>query len=365
MDSLAPEEQRRMALGEIEADLTAWRRQHPTATLQEIEQELDARLAHVRAQWLGDLAQARTAADWRSAPPTDHPVCPDCGTPMRPRGTHPRQVKTQGNHIVTFERQYGICPACGTGFFPLDEQLAWLPGCLTPHLHEGLVRLATWMPFAQAAELLAMFTGVHLSPSTVRRQTEAAGGVAVALETMEADRILRDYPAPPTGPERLVVSADGAMVPLRHGEWAEVRTLVIGEPQAPDPAGAVHTQALSYFSRLTDAATFGHLALSEISRRGVLTAAEVAAVMDGAQWLQGFSDLHCPQVVRILDFPHAAQRISELGQALWGEGSAEAQQWTTEHVQLLKHRGPPPVLAALRSLHVQHPELEVLTTNLA
>ncbi len=259
----------------------------------------------------------------------------------------------------------GSVPLAAQGFCPLDEQLALLPGRLTPHLHEGLVRLATWMPFAQAAELLAMFTGVHLSPSTVRRQTEAAGGVAVTLETMEADRILRDYPAPPSGPARLVVSADGAMVPLRHGEWAEVRTLVIGEPQAPDPDGAVHTQALSYFSRLTDAATFGYLALSEIYRRGVLTATEVAAVMDGAEWLQGFIDLHCPQAVRILDFPHAAQRISELGQALFGEGSPEAQQWTTEHLHLLKHRGPPPVLAALRSLHVLHPELEVLPSNLA
>ncbi len=118
MDSLAPEEQRRMALAEIEADLTTWRRQHPKATLQEIEQELDARLAHVRAQWLGDLAQASTAADWRYAAPTDYPICPDCGTPVRPRGIHTRQVNTQGNQIVTLERQYGVCPACGTGFLP-------------------------------------------------------------------------------------------------------------------------------------------------------------------------------------------------------------------------------------------------------
>ncbi len=248
-------------------------------------------------------------------------------------------------------------------FFPLDEQLALLPGCLTPQLHEGLVRLATWMPFAQAAELLATFTGVQLSPSTARRQTEAAGAVALALETTAADRILHDYPAPPAGPARLVVSADGAMVPLRHGEWAEVRTLAIGEPQAPGPDGAVHTQALSYFSRLTDAETFGHLALSDIYRRGVLTATDVAAVMDGAEWLQAFIDLHCPQAVRILDFPHAAQRLGEIGQAWWGEGSMAAQQWTAEHVHMLKHRGPTPVLAALQSLHMQQPELAVLTTN--
>ena len=118
MDSLAPEQQRRTALTEIEADLTAWRRQHPQATLHEIEQELDARLAHVRAQWLGDLAQARSAADWRQAPPTEHPVCPDCSTRLQPRGRHTRQVKTYGDHSITLERQYGICPTCGTGLFP-------------------------------------------------------------------------------------------------------------------------------------------------------------------------------------------------------------------------------------------------------
>ncbi len=118
MDLLAPEEQRRMALAEIEAELTAWRRQHPMATLQEIEQELDARLAHVRAQWLGDLAQASTAADWRQAPPTEHPTCPDCGMHLQPRGTHQRRVTTQGDQSITLERQYGVCPACGTGLFP-------------------------------------------------------------------------------------------------------------------------------------------------------------------------------------------------------------------------------------------------------
>ncbi len=256
-------------------------------------------------------------------------------------------------------------PPVARGFSPLDDQLALLPGHLTPQLHEGLVRLATWMPFAQAAELLAMFTGVRLSPATVRRQTEAAGAVAVALETAEVDRLLCEYPASPPGPSRLVFSADGAMVPLRQGQWAEVRTLAIGEPHLPDPDGDVHTHTLSYFSRLTDAETFGRLALSEIYRRGVLTAPEVAAVMDGAEWLQGFIDLHCERAVRILDFAHAAQRIAEIGQAVWGDGSLKAQQWATAQLHTLKHIGPTPVLAVLKTLRAQQPEREVVATNLA
>lgn len=42
----------------------------------------------------------------------------------------------------------------GRGFFPLDEALGLLPGMLTPHGQECLVRLGGWMPFEKAAEIL-------------------------------------------------------------------------------------------------------------------------------------------------------------------------------------------------------------------
>ncbi len=58
-------------------------------------------------------------------------------------------------------------------------------------------------------------------------------------------------------------------------------------------------------------------------RRGVENARAVAAVMDGAEWLQTFTDYHCPHAVRILDFPHAAEHISPVGDFLHGEQTAE------------------------------------------
>ena len=42
-----------------------------------------------------------------------------------------------------------------------------------------------------------------------------------------------DWPEVEAGPDKLIVSADGAMVPLIHGEWAEVKTLVVGEVTPP------------------------------------------------------------------------------------------------------------------------------------
>jgi hypothetical protein len=51
----------------------------------------------------------------------------------------------------------------------------------------------------------------------------------------------------------------------------------------------VQTSHISYFSRLTDAQTFGDLALAETQRRGVERATHVCAVQDGAEWLQASS----------------------------------------------------------------------------
>ena len=87
----------------------------------------------------------------------------------------------------------------------------------------------------------------------------------------------------------------------------------------------MHTVNISYFSRFTTAETFTHLALVETHHRGLENAGEVAAVMDGADWLQQLTDYHCPKAVRILDFAHAAQHLADVAQALWGQDSQSSQ----------------------------------------
>lgn len=57
------------------------------------------------------------------------------------------------------------------GFFPLDEELDLDGSDLTPQAHEGLVRLASWVPFEPAAQLLEALVGVRVSKSSARRFT--------------------------------------------------------------------------------------------------------------------------------------------------------------------------------------------------
>jgi hypothetical protein len=256
----------------------------------------------------------------------------------------------------------------GQAFFPLDEELALLPGTLTPSLQEDLVRLGTWMPFGRAAQELAHFRRTGVSRPTAARLTEAAGAAYVAFQAAEVTRIERHLPLPPPSPAPLLLSVDGAMVPLVAGEWAEVKTLVIGEVQPAvleQGETVVHTTQHSYFSRLADAETFQQQALVEIQARGVETAPAVAAVNDGAEWIQKFVDQHRYDATRILDFAHASERLSAIGQAIWGEGSAAAQTWLAAQRHNLKHTGPDGVLAALQVLVAQHAAVPELAKHLA
>ncbi len=103
---------------EIMTGMREWRLAHPKATLREMEVELDARWAQVRARMLEDMALASTAADWEDAPAREQPQCPQCGCPVQPRGKQTRHLQTHGGRELTLARRYGICPSCQDGFFP-------------------------------------------------------------------------------------------------------------------------------------------------------------------------------------------------------------------------------------------------------
>jgi hypothetical protein len=262
----------------------------------------------------------------------------------------------------------GCAPPAGKGFFPLDEVLGLLPGELTPHGHECLVRLGSWMPFKQAAELLNDFFGIRVSPGVSQRYTEEAGAAYEQLQQEEVERLEQTALAAETGADKLQMSVDGAMVPLVHGVWVEAKTLVIGEVQPAvieNGISGVHTRNLSYFSRKVYAETFQRLALGEVHRRGVETAQEVAAIMDGAEWEQGFVDYHCPEATRILDFPHAAEHVNLVSEFLHGEHTPESQIWLQERLHRLKHKGPDELLLELQKLQQQFPEASVIASNLA
>jgi hypothetical protein len=225
-----------------------------------------------------------------------------------------------------------------------------------PTVIAQIVLLGTLLPFEQVPALLAHLSGVRISADTARRLTETAGALAEALDTAAVADLEQRLPEPPAGPALQQLAVDGAMVSLVGGVWAEVKTLALGTVQPPvwsarDEAWQVHTRELSYFSRLSDADTFGRLATVETHRRGTETATTVVAVTDGAEWCQGFIDLHRPDAVRVLDAPHALGYLHQAAQAGFPTDPLRAATWLADQTRDLLTGDPERVLAALEQVH--------------
>lgn len=215
------------------------------------------------------------------------------------------------------------------------------------------MRLGTALPFARAARLFTHFTHTPVSEATARRLTERAGATYAAVQDAEAADLARTLPECAAAPRCQLLSADGAMVPLVGGVWGEVKLLAIGDVRKgcwERDEWVVHTEALSYFSRMTDAPTFGEGARVETHRRGTERAETVCAVMDGAEWLQGLVALHRPDAVRILDFAHAAGYVTRAAQAVFGSETAEGTAWIAAHLHELKWGEAARVVAAVGDL---------------
>ena len=199
--------------GEVILEVREWRLQHPKASFKEIEEAVDGSLASARARLLQEVALASEATEVSSEAEGGGSQCPQCSHPLKNRGQHIRNLITNYDQSINLKRSYGVCPACGTGFFPLDEELELEPGGLTPSLAEDIVLLGSWMPFTAGAKLIGHFRKVAVSEATVRRATEKSGQAYVELQTAQVEALEKELPQAPEGSalqQLSVVWSDGA-----------------------------------------------------------------------------------------------------------------------------------------------------------
>ncbi|MDQ6659489.1 MAG: hypothetical protein M3Z24_00825 [Chloroflexota bacterium] len=220
------------------------------------------------------------------------------------------------------------------------------------------------MPFERAVQMLRELTGVQVSEATARRFSYRAGKAVEAVQAGDACSPVPEADEA-TRQSKQIISVDGAMVSLLKGQWAEVKAVVVGRVEEGKPAEAVHSSHLSYFSRMQDASTFSEQASAELLRRGVDQAHEVCAVMDGAEWIDGFVDWQRADALRILDFAHAAEYVRSIGELAQAAGTILPEDWLPMQLHDLKHLGPAAVLLELRRLRGFHPQMEDIGKKLA
>lgn len=243
-------------------------------------------------------------------------------------------------------------------FFPLDEELGLLPKKQwTPRIQEAMTRLGAKLPFREAAQEVRASYQVTVSEATTRQTTHENGRAAVAVMEAKRDQLQAERPIPTAAPQQVQLSADGCFICTTSGEWREVKTVAIGEVATSwNPkrnAVVTETTAWSYYSSTTTIRDFEENALVELHQRGVENAQQVFAVNDGAIWIQNFTDYHCPDAIRILDFSHAAQHVAAAGKAALGDNSEAFKCWYRDASALLKQKPPTQSIARLHLLASQ------------
>jgi hypothetical protein len=252
------------------------------------------------------------------------PDCPRCKVPMRNKGRLPGSLMTTLGEVA-YRRPRWRCAECGCECYPHDAALCFLKHRVSWALAKVVSRLSAQLgSFEDARDTLEEDYGVHLAKETVREVSEAAGQQLLQQEDQLRHRIQeRQAPLPESTqmPAKACVFADGTTVHT-EGDWHEIRvTTVTTEDAAGRPLAR---QSRARFLPVDEVAWVLLLMAREV---GYANAPLRAFLADGAQWLWRLAEQYFGSAVQILDWYHLAEHVHKAGNAVWGEGSAAAQQW--------------------------------------
>jgi len=270
---------------------------------------------------------------------------------------------------------------------PLDELLGIAADRYSAGVREMACRLSLNVAFVPASENLARTAQLHLSPSSL--------GELVKGEGRRAEHALRQGQYGPNWTARdctgqtLITGADGVMVPVvteeqkrkrRHTEARKRqregrrRGARPGRPRAGSEGSYKEFKLASFYdpdkSHLYAVGTRGdHAALGrrmrrEASRLRIDEARHKYSVTDGAEWIAKQYATQLPMLeANILDYYHLREHVTLAGQALYGEGSREAQAWREEMMGYVWNQGSLVMLDHLGHYVRRHrvgPKAEVL-----
>lgn len=268
---------------------------------------------------------------------------------------------------VPCARAYYYCGRCGCGLAPWDRAVGLTPRSFTPAT-ERLVCLAGTLSdgFEEAStKMLPEMAGLKVAETTVQRTTEAAGQrVAEHLHTGGTFAFPHhwDWHKDALGRTCAYVGIDltGVRQQAKNGGKAEGRMpyvamtfnpvpeLPTGSPHQPPPKARMQAR---YLSGLYDLEQLGLELRKQAGQVGMDDAEVWIGLTDGGNGLEEFVRRNFPRdPVLILDFWHASEYLTELGQVLYPADEQTRQRVVGEWCRTLKREGGARVLEVLQAL---------------
>lgn len=215
-----------------------------------------------------------------------------------------------------------------------------------------------------SADSLASLTQDWGQRIGAQRTTEATQANQPAQRGERPDQPRIPEVAALSGPANL--STDGAMLLIRGEGWKEVKVVAVSavavqpanaRPATPtshragDPLVALSQH--SYQAGLWDADTMAPYQYAEGVRRGLERCHDLSSVNDGARWIKRITSANFPQAQQIVDWRHASDHLWAVANAVCGEHTPQAKQWTTAQLDRLWDGQVVDVVATLDKLGLE------------
>jgi len=282
--------------------------------------------------------------------PADERPCTCGGQARYVRRREGMSITLQGR--VYYKRAYYLCPHCGQGHYPLDEQLGIKPGEMSEEVIRQAALLGIQDAFGTASEILKELTLLELSPSSIQKASLVMGERVIANEE-EMKKHSQDYDCQleqrrsEEKPERLYGSLDGFMVLLEDG-WHEMKAGTWWTASERKD-GSLAAQDIDYYVDLLPAEQFSDLVWANGFAHRADQAGELIFIADGADWIWRIVEQHFPQAVQIVDWYHACQYLAPVAQAAF-ETEEEQTGWIEQTKAALWEGRLDFVIAACQSL---------------
>ncbi len=263
-------------------------------------------------------------------------------------------------------------------FFPLDAQL----GVVEKHWSEAVARQAVWL-FGQvdddlAEQILHQIGGIAISDTSIWRRAQKWGEkmrvrekaqAAAAAGLPQRGQVIRGT-VPHERP--MGIGMDGGMVHIREEGWKEVKVGTVFEieprteldPVTKEPIPQARAVQNSYVAMLGGPTPFGQVLWAEGVRREVPEAGDSIVIADAAGWIWNVTGEHFSASRQLVDWYHAKQHLYAAGNALYGEGTPQAQRWVQQMEQPLYQGHAAEIAAQLKdSVKTHRRAAKVLRTE--
>jgi hypothetical protein len=363
------------------------------AVHQEITRELDALLPRIFAERrkTGDLDLEAVELAFRTAfhsagatglsellrqpGPIPTTVACSCGHQARYKDMRRKPILTVLGPAKMF-RAYYWCSRCRQGQFPADIAGDIQDTEFSPGVRRMLALVGSeCASFDHGRQQMELLADLEVTAKAVERVTEAIGA-DIARHQQETIQQAMQLELPVAVGEpipKIYVEMDGTGLPMvaketegRSGKGADGRAhtreaklgCVFTQTTTDDEGRPVRDGgSTTYTGAIETAAEFSRRIYTEAHQRGWGRAQVQVVLGDGADWIWNICEEQFPGAIQIVDLYHARQHLWDLGGKLHPNDEKVKRRWVMAHQHFLDGGKIEKLVAKLRSLAPDNPEL--------